>query len=107
MVRRRPSWRILPRIITGAASAIVLSLVAGTGQAAREDWAPVLTVQIFDEHQCVIAFLSQVVERRVDGRDVVIAKVHCEDDRAFDAYRAGSLGRFDLTECERPNREAC
>ncbi len=78
-----------------------------TAQADREVWAPALTDQIFEDHQCVVAFLSQVVEREVDGCDVVIAKVHCEDDRAFDIYRDNPLRRFDITECERPNQETC
>ena len=73
----------------------------------REVWAPALADQIYKDHLCVVAFLSQVVEREIEGSEVVIAKVHCEDDRAFDVYRDNPLRRFDITECERPNQETC
>lgn len=86
---------------------LVLLGLPSAAQADREDWAPALARQILEDHQCVVAFLSQVVERQVDGREMVIAKAHCEDDRAFDVYRLGRLTRFDITECERPNQETC
>ncbi len=100
----RPVLR--PAVRSLAALAMVLVATHGAG-ADRRDWAPALTAQIFDEHQCVVAFLSQVVEREVDGRPVVIAKAHCEDDRAFDVYREGRLSRFEITECEVPDQEVC
>ena len=101
---RRIDTRSLSKTLVAVAA---LSLAATTAKADREDWAPTLTVQIFDEHQCMVAFLSQVVEREVDGRPVVIAKAHCEDDRAFDIFREGTEGRFEIIECEVPNQEAC
>lgn len=103
MDHRFQSANIRPLLL----AAMALAGFPVAAQADREAWAPPLTDQIFEEHQCVVAFLSQVVEREVDGRDVVIAKVHCEDDRAFDVHRAGSFGRFEITECERPNQETC
>ena len=101
---RRNETRSLSTTLMAVA---VLSLAATPAQADREDWAPTLTVQIFDEHQCIVSFLSQVVEREIDGRPVVIAKAHCEDDRAFDIFREGAEGRFEIIECEVPHQEAC
>ena len=96
---------ILTRSVLLAAT--VLLGLPSMAQADREVWAPSLADQIFEDQQCVVAFLSQVVEREVDGHQMVIAKVHCEDNRAFDIYRFGRLGRFDINECERPNQETC
>ena len=95
------------RSVTVLLPAIVVLLAISTALADRRDWAPALTKQILDEHQCVVAFLSQVVEREVDGIEIVIAKTHCEDGRAFDIYREGILRRFEITECEVPNQETC
>ena len=103
MSRRKPTRSFATRL----AAAATLALAAPAAQADREDWAPTLTVQIFDEYQCIVSFLSQVVEREVDGQPVVIAKAHCEDDRAFDIFREGAEGRFEIIECEVPNQEAC
>ena len=95
------------RPVTAVLSAVVAVLSASAAHADRGDWAPALTAQILEEHQCVVAFLSQVVEREVDGTEIVIAKTHCEDGRAFDIYREGILRRFEITECEVPDQEAC
>ena len=36
-----------------------------------------------------LAALTQVVERDLDGRSIILAKVHCTDGRTFDAIRDG------------------
>ncbi len=99
----------MPRRTAIRAVTVLLSalLAVSAAQADQRDWAPALTEQILDEHQCVVAFLSQVVEREVDGIEVVIAKTHCEDGRAFDIYREGVLRSFEIIECEVPNQETC
>ena len=88
-------------------AAMATSAVALPARADRDEWAPALTAQILDQHQCVVAFLSQVVERDVDGVEIVIAKAHCEDGRAFDVSREGILRAFEITECEVPDQETC
>ena len=95
------------RSVTALLSAVAALLAVSSALADRRDWGPALTQQILDEHHCVVAFLSQVVEREVDGIEIVIAKAHCEDDRAFDIYREGILRRFQITECEVPDQETC
>jgi len=67
--------------------------------AAAESWQEELTRQLGRDENCTVAFISQVVERTVDGREVIIAKAHCEDKRAFDVYRDDPLGAFRVTEC--------
>lgn len=85
----------------GALLAIGLVLEAGGASAA---WQDDLAAEIRVSHGCSVAYLSQVVERTVDGRQVIFAKVHCEDGRVFDATRTGSLEPFDFKECQ-PARE--
>ncbi|MCS6780040.1 MAG: hypothetical protein NZ555_10105 [Geminicoccaceae bacterium] len=85
----------------GALLAIGLVLEAGSACAA---WQDDLAAEIRVSRGCSVAYLSQVVERTVDGRQVIFAKVHCEDGRVFDATRTGSLEPFDFKECQ-PARE--
>lgn len=94
-------------IALGLLAAAALSTATSPAHADRDEWAPALTAQILDQHQCVVAFLSQVVERDVDGIEIIIAKAHCEDGRAFDVNREGILRAFEITECEVPDQETC
>ena len=70
-------------------------------------WEQELSIQIEEDLGCKVAFLSQVVDRVVDGRHIVMAKVHCEDERTYDAYRDDDLMLFDFKECEPPDAQAC
>jgi hypothetical protein len=67
--------------------------------AAAEGWQDDVTRQLGQEKNCTVTFFSQVVERTVEGREVVIAKAHCEDKRAFDIYRDDARKPFRLAEC--------
>ena len=49
---------------------------------------------------CEVSFLTQVVERDLDGRSVILAKVHCTDGRTFDASRDDSFAAFEFRVCE-------
>ena len=100
----RSSIRAMALVLPAVAA---LSSLASPARADRDEWAPALTAQILDQHQCVVAFLSQVVEREVDSIEIIIAKAHCEDGRAFDIYREGILRAFEITECEVPDQETC
>jgi hypothetical protein len=62
-------------------------------------WQDDLVVDIEEEHGCEVAFLTQVVERVIDGRQFVMAKVHCRDGRAFDAKRTDEGDIFEFKEC--------
>lgn len=75
----------------------VLALFATSVSA--EGWQDDVTLQLGQEKNCTVTFFSQVVERTVDGREVVIAKAHCEDKRAFDIYRDDARKPFRLAEC--------
>lgn len=89
----RPNSLLVPTLVLVAA----LSLGAGAVQAA---WQDDLAAEIQATKGCKVAYLSQVVERSVDGRQVVFAKAHCEDGRVFDATRTDLVEPFTFTECQ-------
>ena len=89
-----------------AAWAALVASGAAIG-AAPDTWHEELTQQIAESEGCEVAFISQVVEREVDGRRLIMAKVHCEDKRSFDAYRGGADEAFTFKACEVPDAETC
>lgn len=69
-------------------------------------WHDDLAVDIEEEHNCEVAFLTQIVERVIDGKKFILAKVHCRDGRAFDAKRTDQYDIFEFKECE-PQPTTC
>ncbi len=69
-------------------------------------WEEELAEQIAADEGCDVAFLAQVMEREIDGREVVMAKVHCRDGRTFDAERRDLYEPFTFRRCEGEER-AC
>lgn len=80
---------------------------AATSQAEQNGWQRVLSADIEFEHGCEVAYLSQVVEREVEGDLMVIAKVHCVDQRTFDAIRMRSADAFEFKECTLREKQSC
>lgn len=81
----------------GALLAFALVLDADSASAA---WQDDLAVEIRAAKGCKVAYLSQVVERSVDGRQVILAKAHCEDGRVFDVSRTDSVAPFEFKDCQ-------
>ncbi|MDJ0942372.1 MAG: hypothetical protein QNJ30_02855 [Kiloniellales bacterium] len=75
--------------------------------AEENGWQRTLSADIEFEHGCEVAYLSQVVEREVDGELMVMAKVHCVDQRAFDAIRMRSADAFEFKECTLREKQSC
>ena len=76
--------------------------------AACAGWQEDLALEIRVAKACNVVYLSQVVERLVDGRQVIFAKAHCEDGRVFDATRTDVLAPFEFKECQPPTEpQAC
>jgi hypothetical protein len=69
------------------------------------DWHDELARQIAHDEGCEVAFLSQVIERDVNGKRLIMAKVHCEDKRSFDVLRVSDDFAFEFKACEVPNAE--
>ena len=66
---------------------------------AQGGWEAQLSEEIRLVENCDVAFIGQVVEREVDGRKVVMAKVTCMDKRTFDAFRDDEFAPFAFKEC--------
>ena len=100
-----PGRRVLPcalSILAVLFAAPVLPL-----RAQDAGWEQQLTEQMLREYDCEVAFFSQVAERVVNGDQVVLAKVHCQDKRTFDAYRDSAFEAFEIHPCENPDNRVC
>ncbi len=80
--------------------AMALAGAPGTPLLAQSSWEEDLAAEILIMEDCTVSFLSQIVERQIDGRSLIMAKVHCEDGRTFDATREDSFAAFDFRACE-------
>lgn len=88
---------------SGLAAALGLAALVGTDPGAgmaQIDWQSDLAAEILILEDCEVGFLTQVIEREIDGREVVMAKVHCTDGRTFDALREDAFAAFDFSICE-------
>ena len=86
--------------------AFALSFVASVA-VAQATWQDDLSYEIALVYDCEIAFLSHVVERDVGEKQVVMAKVHCTDQRSFDAQRLDPLEPFHFSPCEHREKTTC
>ncbi len=78
--------------------ALSLLVTAALATSALAGWEEDLAAQIEHEHDCRIAFLSRIIERAVEGHEVVRVTVHCTDKRSFEAFRPEESDRFRFTE---------
>ena len=86
--------------------AVALSCVASLA-VAQGTWQDDLSYEIALVYDCEVAFLSHVVEREVSDKQVVMAKVHCTDQRSFDAQRLDPLEPFHFSPCEHREKTTC
>ena len=87
---------------------LAIALGVATPSLAEENgWQRILSADIEFEHGCEVAYMSQVVEREVEGDLMVIAKVHCVDQRTFDAIRMRSADAFEFKECTLREKQSC
>ena len=82
-------------------------LVSVAGQAEEYEWFEELSADIAVIHDCEVAYLSHVVERQGDGGLMVMAKVHCVDQRTFDAFRLRTADVFQYKECTLREKQTC
>ena len=81
---------------------LCLLVVAVLAAPALAGWEDDLVEQI--EHDCEVILLSRVMEQTVEGRKVVRARVHCSDNRSFEAFRPDEFDPFQFI--ERKNGDA-
>lgn len=87
--------------------ALLAAPVPAAAQAEGPPWLDELTRQMFAEHDCLVDFYLQIEESERDGQPVASARVHCEDQRLFDATRVGEAGRFTVERCATEGSRAC
>lgn len=85
----------------------VCVIVAAGPAHAQTGWQDDLAAEIEMAQGCRVAFLSHVVERPVEGKQVVMAKAHCEDQRVFDALRPDAGQPFAFTACQPETQQSC
>ena len=103
------SARVLKGMRARLFSLVVLAaaLSAPAPLSAQAEWEDSLSVEILIAHDCVVAFLSRIVEREVNGVPTVMTKVHCEDQRTFDAQRLSPHERFTFSRCDDNDATTC
>jgi len=63
------------------------------------DWAPSLKTQLQAEKSCQFLYMLNVREFRFLDRDIVEARVYCDDGRIFDVTRRSPDMLFEIKEC--------
>ena len=77
---------------------LCLLVIAVLAAPALAGWEDDLVEQIEHEHDCEVILLSRVMEQTVEGRKVVRARVHCSDNRSFEAFRPDEFDPFQFIE---------
>ena len=90
----------MSRLAACLAAMVTLGLLTAAAGSAQQRWESELADEILIMEDCEVSFLTQVVERTIDGREVILAKVHCTDGRTFDASRDDAFATFDFSLCE-------
>lgn len=94
------------RVLAGVLMLTTMALGA-TGARAQSGWSDELGIEIGQAERCEVAYLSHVVERDVDGKKLVMAKVHCVDQRVFDAMRPDEFEPFRFNACQPDTSQTC
>jgi hypothetical protein len=89
-----------------AAVAAAMAALAIPAAAQESNWQALASSLLMTEKNCEVQFYSGVVERVIDGKQLVIAKAHCKDKRAFDVSRNSQFEPFTFKECQ-PQPTAC
>lgn len=89
------------------AAGAALAALAVASAPAFAGWREDLVEDARIDLGCEVDLISHVVEREVDGRKLVMAKVHCRDKRAFDAFRKDDYELFEFKECTVRETTAC
>ena len=78
-----------------------------TKAAEPPDWSIALSEEIWFEHACRVAFFSQIIERDSKAGRILMVKVHCKDQRSFEASQSGRDTPFIFSECKPREQNAC
>ncbi len=86
---------------------LVLAIAGLSSMAwAQASWEEQLTLQMLQDKNCEVTFITQVIERDTPDGKFIQALVGCADQRTFTALRDKGLKRFTITPCKTDER-AC
>ncbi len=87
---------------------LAVGMLAGSSHAAdRPKWEAQMSAEAMRSLACTVTFISHVVERALPDANVVMAKIHCEDKRSFDAVRNSDNTPFTFKECTPREQKSC
>jgi spermidine/putrescine-binding protein len=104
---------------TAFAAAATTTAFAGAGPATAwaqarvtvddgSGWQEELAAQLREEEGCTLAYFSQIGVVQQNGRQVIAARAHCEDRRAFDVTRVSPPDEaFALHPCGTADERTC
>jgi hypothetical protein len=81
---------------------VLLAVLLFAAPALAQDrplWQVELEEQLRIDHECVLNYLTNVVEKQVAEQQVILARAHCKDGRAFDVNRSDEFADFDVRAC--------
>ncbi|MDJ0948645.1 MAG: hypothetical protein QNJ94_06970 [Alphaproteobacteria bacterium] len=90
------------RLIAG----LVFGAIGFAAAAAQASWEDQLSLQMMQDENCEVTYITQVIERDLPEGKFIQALVGCADKRTFIAYRDKDLRRFKITVCKQDER-AC
>lgn len=86
---------------------LVLTIAGLSSMAwAQAGWEEQLTLQMLQDKNCEVTFITQVIERDTPDGKFIQALVGCADKRTFTVLRDKGLKRFAITPCKTHER-AC
>jgi hypothetical protein len=93
-----------PKLRLGIALLACCALLVAMGgtslRAAESEWAAALERQMQKDEACKVMYLVNVREYRLFDKDVVEARVQCEDGRSFDTVRRERQLPFEIAPCK-------
>lgn len=86
---------------------LLIFVAAGGFAADGMKWESQVAGDALRKLGCEVSYISHVVERELPGGTYVMAKVHCEDKRSFDAIRENDTAPFTFKECTPREQKSC
>jgi hypothetical protein len=101
------SHRLRLMCATLAGAVLCLTMAGAAFAQGVVDWREIVTEDAWLQHQCRVTYLSHIVERETKSGRIVMVKVHCDDNRSFDAVQSGADQPFTFSECTPRDTKTC
>lgn len=88
------------RLVLALSLACLPTAGGAHAQQQEEVWVQLLRQQLLDENNCELNFTTNEKKYELGGQQMVEARAHCLDKRAFDARWLPSAEKFEVRECD-------